>query len=54
MDAAFAPSLTHAHSRQSNELQVPLLCSDSITVATELINPVSPAAFVRKDKTDTS
>lgn len=45
MDAAFATS---------QELQVPLLCRDSITVATEQMNPPFPAAFVRKDKADTS
>lgn len=49
------PSSWHfAHSSESKELQVPSLCHDSITVATELINPVFPAAFVRKHKADTS
>lgn len=49
-----SPLHWHLHTADSKELQVPLLCHDSITVATELINPASPVAFVRKDKTDTS
>lgn len=51
---SLAPSLTLRTQQWEQRAAGPLLCLNTIAVATELINPTFSAAFVRKDKEDTS
>lgn len=51
---ATSPTLCMHTAVRAETLRDPLPCHDAIAVATELINPVFPPAFVRKDKADAS